>query len=737
MSKLSQQTVGGKLVMEVSADPSLSAGLAAPIGSIALFNDGTLGHFFLKTASADTAWSVVASGAAPSDWLLASSAAALNVVAADAYFGTFSGNFDIHFYRNNVSYMDFVVAAGGIGISISKIMAPSADGSYSLGTDAKAFNAVQANNLIVTQGGSQFGTLKTDGSTNVELAVNQANLSIKLTPNGTGHVDVSSKQVKNLADPSADQDAVSRIYSNRYGSTFIIPSVSTPVIMTSSSPKTMGIITGGTGAQLIKCPPDISSANGETITIFNYSPFLVTVQSSIGVAVNTVPAGMCLEVVYMTGWASSFQSVKPMMNGTTINVASSNLQNVLDPVLAQDASTKHYTDLQDAANLVTAKAYTDAMSLGLKPKLSVRAGSLGANIAIASALINGLVLDGVTLVTGDRVLLKDQTLPQENGVYIVVASGAAPRASDMNSLSPIDQVNMSWLPIQEGSQAGEMFVQYGHVATLGTSPINFEFYNPLASAWYMKPSAAALNVVTAPAYFGTFSGNFDILMYRNNVEQMAFLSTDIRVYNSIIPNVGYDLGSAANPWGLVHSNESDFYYAATLQGHIRAGSAGIAIHTDGASKDLTLGCTRDMHLDINGIFRETYFGGGKLTKASQYSAAPFQPTLAPVVVTVAMPSPTLLFADSGLVKMTISIRRVSDGLHLCSFEKTVSTKSDGSTAIVYNLVQDGYTFIDPAMAGLALSIAPNATFGSIDCTFSGYAEAVNFNLVINVQNDMF
>lgn len=53
-----------------------------------------------------------------------------------------------------------------------------------------------------------------------------------------------------------------------------------------------------------------------------------------------------------------------------------------------------------------------------------------ANLAVASAVVNAATVDGVALVTGDRILLKNQTTAAENGIYIVAASGAASRATD-------------------------------------------------------------------------------------------------------------------------------------------------------------------------------------------------------------------------------------------------------------------------------------------------------------------
>ena len=74
------------------------------------------------------------------------------------------------------------------------------------------------------------------------------------------------------------------------------------------------------------------------------------------------------------------------------------------------------------------KSYVDGVSQGLDVKDSVKAATT-ANITIATALNNGDTLDGVSLSTNDRVLVKDQSSASENGIYIVGSSPA--RADDM------------------------------------------------------------------------------------------------------------------------------------------------------------------------------------------------------------------------------------------------------------------------------------------------------------------
>lgn len=52
------------------------------------------------------------------------------------------------------------------------------------------------------------------------------------------------------------------------------------------------------------------------------------------------------------------------------------------------------------------------------------------NVALATALVAGQTIDGVTLVAGDRVLLANQTSASASGVYIATAAGTASYAPD-------------------------------------------------------------------------------------------------------------------------------------------------------------------------------------------------------------------------------------------------------------------------------------------------------------------
>jgi hypothetical protein len=82
----------------------------------------------------------------------------------------------------------------------------------------------------------------------------------------------------------------------------------------------------------------------------------------------------------------------------------------------------------DAAN----KGYVDSVAQGLDTKASVVAATT-TNGTLATAFADGQTVDGVTLTTGDRILIKNQTDQTANGIYTVNASGAPTRSTDMDN----------------------------------------------------------------------------------------------------------------------------------------------------------------------------------------------------------------------------------------------------------------------------------------------------------------
>lgn len=104
------------------------------------------------------------------------------------------------------------------------------------------------------------------------------------------------------------------------------------------------------------------------------------------------------------------------------------------PAADFDVNSHKITNLSNgsAAGDAVNKGQLDAAVTGMDWKASVRVATT-ANGTLASAFENGDTVDGVTLATGDRILLKNQSSGAENGIYVVAASGAPARATDADA----------------------------------------------------------------------------------------------------------------------------------------------------------------------------------------------------------------------------------------------------------------------------------------------------------------
>ncbi len=89
------------------------------------------------------------------------------------------------------------------------------------------------------------------------------------------------------------------------------------------------------------------------------------------------------------------------------------------------------TNNDEAVNLGQLNTAIQALNSLFDAKGSVRIATTVAG-TLASDFENGDTIDGIVLATGDRILIKNQAAPSENGIYVVAASGAPARADDMN-----------------------------------------------------------------------------------------------------------------------------------------------------------------------------------------------------------------------------------------------------------------------------------------------------------------
>ena len=164
-----------------------------------------------------------------------------------------------------------------------------------------------------------------------------------------------------------------------------------------------------------------------------------------------------------------------------------------------------------AATSAATKAYVDSVASGLDTKESVRVATTAAG-TLASSFANGEAVDGVTLATGDRILIKNQATGSENGVYVVAASGAPTRATDFDENTEVTAGAFTF--VEEGStnaNAGFVLATTGAI-TVGTTALSFTQFSSSAAITAgtgLTKTGSTLSVDAAQAHItsvGTLSG---------------------------------------------------------------------------------------------------------------------------------------------------------------------------------------------------------------------------------------
>jgi hypothetical protein len=151
------------------------------------------------------------------------------------------------------------------------------------------------------------------------------------------------------------------------------------------------------------------------------------------------------------------------------------------------------TDGTDAAT----KAYVDSAAQGIDWKASVRVATTATG-TLASAFANGSTVDGVTLATGDRILIKNQSTGSQNGIYVVQATGAPVRSTDADADAEVT-ANFAVF-VEEGTanaDSGWVLTNNGTV-TVGTTALAFTQFTGLGQITAgdgLTKTANTLNVV--------------------------------------------------------------------------------------------------------------------------------------------------------------------------------------------------------------------------------------------------
>ena len=198
------------------------------------------------------------------------------------------------------------------------------------------------------------------------------------------------------------------------------------------------------------------------------------------------------------------------------------------------------------------KLYVDAAIVGISWKPPVNTASTG-NLTLSGTQ----TVDGVALVAGDRVLVKDQTDDYENGIY-VVAAGAWSRSPDANTW---DELVSALVFVESGGQAGNAFycpIQPG--GTLGVTPVIWS--NFTVAGTYFAGTGLTLtgstfsitNTAVTPASYGSAS-------------QVPTLTVNAQGQLTAASNTNIAIGAAAITSGTLDSARLSGTYNISISGN--------------------------------------------------------------------------------------------------------------------------------------------------------------------------
>lgn len=141
------------------------------------------------------------------------------------------------------------------------------------------------------------------------------------------------------------------------------------------------------------------------------------------------------------------------LNG--IDLTTQPARNMASPSAATDGANKGYVD-----NAIAGLAWKDEVRVA-----TTTAGTL------ASSFESGDTIDGITLAANDRILIKDQADPTQNGIYTVASTGTPTRTTDADSATDLNNATVF---VTDGTvNTGRVYTQTTKNPTVGASNIVF------------------------------------------------------------------------------------------------------------------------------------------------------------------------------------------------------------------------------------------------------------------------
>jgi hypothetical protein len=413
-----------------------------------------------------------------------------------------SGNITASYFYGNGSQLTGIDASG-IQNGTSNVRIPDVDGNIELNVGGSLIANIDSTGIVATGVGTFTGNVSGSNLTSagvVEVTGNVigGNLTTVGLVSATGNVAGGNITTAGVVE------ATGNVIGGNITTVGVVAAtgnVSGGNITTAGEVEATGNITGGNvdGGNLV-------SANFFTGTLIDgTSNITITNNGNI----DLVSAGNSTAVISGTGLditgtvdangAGTFGSIiTPSVTGTTgnltltagssddyveirptgtgqVHVGGFKIESLGAPTASTDAATKQYVDdlaqgLAIQAPAIVASTGTLATMSGGTVTYDNGTAGVGATLTISGSTLTAI--DGITLSTDDRIVIKDEATSAHNGIYTYTSTTVLTRATDFDT--PTEMAGGDFVFIQQGTLYNDTgWVMTDPVTTVGTSDVTF------------------------------------------------------------------------------------------------------------------------------------------------------------------------------------------------------------------------------------------------------------------------
>jgi hypothetical protein len=446
---------------------------------------------------------------------------------------TTSGNITASYYYGDGSQLTGIDTSG-VSNGTSNVRIAVADGNIELNVDGALTANVTDTGIVMTSGNLDLGNVIATGVGTFTGNVSAGNISTGGQADVTGNITAGNVAGGNLVSASFFTgtliDGTSNVTVNNNGNIDLVAAGNTTAVITDTGANIVGTV----------------NANG-----------VATLGSVVTAQVTGAGSG---NLTLTAGSADDYVEIRPTGTGQ-VHVGGFKIESLGTPTASTDAATKQYVD--DVAQGLAIQAPAVAASTGTLATMSGGTvtydngtAGVGATLTISGSTLTAI--DGVTLSTDDRIVIKDESTSAHNGIYTYTSSTVLTRATDFDT--PTEMAGGDFVFVQQGTLYNDTgWVMTDPVTTVGTSDVTFVQFSGAGS-------------FTAGAGLTLTGTEFSV-----NVDN---LTTDIQGGNVVVktsaqlttPNIGAATGTSLTTTGNVAGGNLTTAGVVSATGNITGGN---------------------------------------------------------------------------------------------------------------------------------------------------------------------